>query len=87
MDNKSKKLEASFLQFLYGMAAQTQIQLGLVPHPLTGELNLDATQAKYSLDLLNILAEKTKGNLTDEEEVYLKDILQKLQISYNDIAG
>ena len=85
-NNDQRPLEANFLQFLYGMAAQTQIQLGLVPHPLTGEQRLDSVQAKYSLELLNIFSQKTKGNLEDDEEEYLTSVLKQLQVSYDDLV-
>lgn len=86
-NNQEAPIQANFIQFLYGMAAQTQIQLGLIDNPLSGKSEPNLVQAKYSIDLLGILEEKTRGNLTEEEDEYLKKILDQLRICYVDIES
>ena len=74
--------EASLLQFLSGMGAQTLMHLGQMASPMTGEVQLDLPNAKYSIDLLSILEEKTKGNLNEEENEYLTTMMTQLRLSY-----
>lgn len=47
--------------------------------------NLDL--AKYSIDLLELLEDKTKGNLEDEEERFLKEMLHQLRLKYLEVAN
>ncbi len=75
-------LEASFLSLIFTFYADAQIELGLVPNPLTKKVEKDLVRAKYLIDLLGILQEKTKGNLTTEEEKTLEDILFHLRMTY-----
>lgn len=69
---------ANFTQFITGLATQALMQLGDVENPLTGEKEIDLEQAKYTIDLLHILEEKTKGNLPDEESRILRGLLDDL---------
>lgn len=71
--------EATFLNYISGLGAQTLIQLGAIPNPATGERQAVPALAKYSVDLLAIIAEKTKGNLTEEENDYLTGMLADCQ--------
>lgn len=74
--------EASFLQFIGGFAFQTLVHLGRTPNPMTGQSGVDLPNAKYSIDILGIFQEKTKGNLTPEEERHLSDMLRDLRMEY-----
>ena len=74
--------EASFLQFIGGFAFQTLVHLGKTPNPITGELGVDLPNAKYSIDILGILQDKTSGNLTPEEDERLSNMLRDLRMEY-----
>lgn len=82
-----KKVEANFLQFLSGMSAQTLMHLGALENPLTRARTVDLPNAKYSIDLLDIIAEKTKGNLTEEEDKYLQSSLHDLKLRYTSVVS
>ncbi len=56
--------------------------LGEVPNPATGEPHADLEQARYLIDILGMLQEKTHGNLTAEESVLLEDLLYELRMKY-----
>ena len=47
------------------------MNLGSIPHPETGETTVDTFAAKQMTDILSILKDKTKGNLTEEESSLL----------------
>ncbi len=77
-----KPTEANFSQFLAGLAIQTMMHLGLMSNPLTNKTEIDLANAKYSIDLLGILQEKTRGNLSAEEEEYFQSLLADLRLRY-----
>lgn len=63
------------MNFLSGLASQALMQFGEIPNPHTGEREANPAFAKYTVEILRILSEKTAGNLTEEEDSYLKAIL------------
>jgi len=77
----------SFAQFLSGLATQALMSLGEVENPLTRRRELDLPQAQQTIDLLEILQEKTKGNLSPQEENFLTNVLHDLRLRYVRVAG
>lgn len=71
-----------FSTFVISLSSSALVHLGEVENPetKTKEVNLDL--AKHTIDLLGLLEEKTKGNLTVQEERLLKDILFDLRMKY-----
>lgn len=74
--------EARFDLFVSGLAMEALIALGDMPHPTTRRQAANLPHAKYLIDLLGIMEQKTKGNLTVEEEGLLKDALYQLRMRY-----
>ncbi len=70
--------EASFLNFLSGLGSQALMQFGEIPNPATGEREANPAFARYTVDLLRILKEKSEGNRTKEESSYLEGMLADL---------
>lgn len=59
---------------------QAMLQLGVLPNPATGEPNpVNLVRAQHELALLEILQEKTKGNLDEEEKQILDEIVVTLR--------
>jgi hypothetical protein len=56
--------------------------LGEVPHPATGIVQEELEQAKYLIDVLGVLQEKTQGNLNPEETALLDGLLYELRMKY-----
>ena len=82
-EKKEEELEkATFISIVMRMATGAYISLGLAEDPTTGKKNKDLEIAKYLIDSLRILKEKTKGNLGKEEEGYLNNIIQDLELKY-----
>lgn len=79
--------EASFLTILYTMATQAMIALGQIPNPLTREAKFDPRQAKWHIDSLQILRDKTRGNLSEVEETALMNTLAEVRMKYVELAG
>ena len=70
---------ASLVLFLVTIASQ---YLGLVKNPLTDKVERNFELAKYTIDSIDILREKTKGNLTKEEAELLESMLSNLKLIY-----
>ena len=79
--------QAQFDLFVSGLAMEALIALGDMPHPTTRRQASNLPQAKYLIDLLGILEEKTKGNLTVEEDKLFKDTLYQLRMRYLSKSG
>lgn len=74
--------EANFLTLIFSLYTHAQINLGVVPDPITQKMVKDLDQAKYNIDLLGMLKEKTQGNLTNEEEQALEQMLYDTRMTY-----
>lgn len=68
-------------------ATQALLNLGEMANPLTGQAMVDMVSAKFSIDTLQFLKEKTAGNLTADEEKYLDMVLKELKMLYVRHAG
>ena len=81
---EDEKMETMFIQFISGLYTSTMQQLGKLMNPLTGkvERNLDAAQA--TIDLVRMLKEKTKGNLSKRESDTINSALSNMQMNYVD---
>ncbi len=78
---------ARFDLFVSGLAMEALVSLGDMPHPTTHKPAVNVRQAKYLIDVLGLLEEKTKGNLSVDEERLLKDALYQLRMRYLSKAG
>jgi hypothetical protein len=58
------------------------VQLGLMEDPGSGERREDLTLAKRNIDLLDLLKDRTKGNLDEEERKFLEEVLSQLKMAY-----
>lgn len=73
---------ASFEMLVTTLATEAMIGLGQLPHPLTGQVHADPAQARYAIDMIEMLAEKTRGNLTPNEERGLRELLHQLRMAF-----
>ena len=79
--------EPNFNFFITTLAMQATIALGEAPNPMTKSTEQDLIQAKFLIDTLGVLQDKTKGNLTDEESKLLEELLYGLRMSYINKQG
>ncbi|HRP61667.1 MAG TPA: DUF1844 domain-containing protein [Phycisphaerales bacterium] len=78
--------EASFQALVSVLASQAIMGLGAYADPKSGRVMIDLEGSKFSIDLLAVLEEKTKGNLTAEEAEELKQLLVELRARFVQIA-
>ncbi|MHC4470679.1 MAG: DUF1844 domain-containing protein [Planctomycetota bacterium] len=74
--------KAEFSFFCYSLASQAMTLMGLAPNPVTGKTEKNLEQAKYTIDLLEMLKGKTEGNRTEEETKVLMSLLFDLRMRY-----
>ena len=74
--------EADFMGFISTLAMQALMAIGEIPHPQTGQPQPDLFQARYLIDVIQLLSEKTKGNLSAEETGELKTLLYELRVKF-----
>jgi hypothetical protein len=74
--------EVTFSAFIMSLNTSALYLLGELADPETGAMKQDLVLAKHTIDTLNVLKEKTKGNLNEEEENMLGKFLYDLQMRY-----
>ena len=83
---EARSLPPPDLAFLFGnLYLQAAMSLGLVPNPLTKKSDVDFAQAKHTIDLLQVLQQKTEGNRTPDETEELEAILHHLRLAYVEV--
>jgi len=79
--------EISFINLIFSLSTSVLIQLGEIQDPVTQQLAKNLPLGKQTIDLIGMLKEKTKGNLTSDEEKVLENILYDLRMRYVKAIG
>ena len=74
--------EITFSSFLFSLSTSAFVHLGAVPDPASGKADRNLSLAKQTIDLLGLLREKTRNNLTREEEDLFDHLLYDLRMRY-----
>ena len=82
----SKLPQADFKSLIGVLASQAIMGLGAMNDPKTGRVVIDLDGARFSIDLLGVLEEKTKGNLSDEQSKEITQILAELRSRFVEIT-
>jgi Domain of unknown function (DUF1844) len=80
------KPDKNFQLLIDLLARNAAALLGGIPDPATGQAYLDLEGAREMIDMLDVLREKTRGNLAPEEESLLSEVLGSLKLSYMEIS-
>jgi len=79
--------EIMFTQIVLMFHTAAMQQMGKIKNPLTDKIERDLAAAKNSIDILEMLREKTRGNLSQDEGRLLTQVLQELRLNYVDEAN
>jgi len=82
MPDERQKEKLSFQDFVYMMSGSAMVGLGLVPNPATSKQEIDLPSVQNTISLLEMIQEKTKGNLTQDEDMLLDNVLHELRMGY-----
>ena len=74
--------EVNFSSFLLSLSSSVLLHLGEIADPQSGEKRKDLALAKQSIDIIGILKDKTKGNLSEEEGKLLQNLLYDLRMRF-----
>ena len=74
--------EITFSSFIFSLSSSAFVSLGAIPDPNTGKVEKNLPLVKQTIDLLGLLREKTRNNLTQEEETLFDHLLYDLRMSY-----
>jgi hypothetical protein len=84
-DDNGKARDSFLFQHLVVMFQTLALQqMGKLTSPITGEMERDLHQAKITIDMLNMLQDRTRDNLEDEEKRLLDTVIMELQMNYID---
>jgi Domain of unknown function (DUF1844) len=78
----SGEMAQRFVEFVLMQAQNAAIMLGQIPHPHTGKAEINIEMARFLIDQLVMIQEKTKGNLTSDETRILNGTLSNLQLAF-----
>ncbi|MCF8104071.1 MAG: DUF1844 domain-containing protein [Desulfohalobiaceae bacterium] len=79
---KSPLPKVDFNTFVLSLSSSVMVYLGEVNDPGTGETDQDLDMARHTIDMLDMLEKKTKGNLDPDEERLLKNILFEMRMKF-----
>ena len=76
-----------FMQLVLQNKQMAMISMGKLKNPVTDQVEKNLEYAKLSIDILDMLLNKTKGNLSEYEEKFLTETLSQLKINYVEESG
>jgi len=74
--------EINFPSFILSLSSSALLHFGDIPDPISGTQERNLPMAKQTIDILGVLKEKTQGNLTNDEEQLIDNLLHDLRIKY-----
>lgn len=74
--------EITFPSFIFSLSSTAFVSLGAIPNPETGKAEKNLPLAKQTIDLLGLLREKTRNNLSVEEDNLFDHLLHDLRMAY-----
>lgn len=82
MTEKDQKNEALFMQLVFTFQTAAWQQMGKIKNPLTDKVERDINQARFSIDMLDMIRTKTQGNLSENEKMFLDKVISELQLNF-----
>ena len=86
LGDQAKEFEMTFERFLASLYMTAMLQLGLMRQQ-GGQPQVDIIGARQTIDTLNLIADKTKGNLTPTEQNFLQNSLYELRMAYVEVTN
>lgn len=83
MNDPNERPQVSFIAFVFSLASNAAVHFGDIPDPMTNERRpVDLDAAEQLIEILGMLEEKTRGNLTVEERQLLEQLLYELRMRF-----
>jgi len=87
MTDSELQIDQNFFQLVFSLQMAAMQNMGKIMSPISGKIDRNLDQARISIDMLAMIAEKTQGNLNKEEDRFLKTILHELRLNFTDEAA
>ena len=84
MDENKQKYSQLFLYLLSSFEMSALAQMGKIKNPATDKIERDLAQAQLSIEIIDMIKEKTKGNLSIDEEKFIENMSAQLKLNYVD---
>lgn len=84
MSETENKLDQLFLNLVLSLHSAAMQQMGKLKNPITDKVERNLGQAELSIDMLDMIKKKTEGNLSEEENKFLKQMLNELKMNFMD---
>ncbi|MGH9390450.1 MAG: DUF1844 domain-containing protein [Vicinamibacteria bacterium] len=81
-EKETPSVEINFTSFVLSLSSSALLHFGAIEDPFSKKIEKNLPLAKQTIDILGILQEKTKGNLSKEEEDLLENVLYSLRMKY-----
>ncbi len=87
-DSKSQNqnMEANFSTLILSIGSSAAMSLGIAPNPATGKIEKNLEVARFNIELLRMLRQKTANNLTGDEQKFLDSVTSDLQLKFVQIS-
>ncbi len=83
-EEKKEELNYQFVSLVFSLQQAAMAQMGKIANPITGKMERNLAQTKATIDMLEMLKEKSKGNLADTEQKIILNTLDNLYLNYAD---
>jgi hypothetical protein len=82
--NSNEQQQMLFLQLISSLHGAALMQMGKIKNPATDKLERNLEQAELTIEMLDMLKEKTKGNLSNDEEKFISSVVSEVKLNYVD---
>ncbi|MBI2429863.1 MAG: DUF1844 domain-containing protein [Ignavibacteriales bacterium] len=82
--NDKEKYQMLFIQLISSLHAGALQQMGKIKNPATDSIERNLEQAELTIDMIDMLHERTKGNLSPDEEKFITTVVNELKLNYVD---
>lgn len=82
--NEKELHNALFIQLVLQFQTSAMIGMGKLKNPITDKVEVNLEQAKISIDMLDMIKTKMKGNLSEEEDRFITTVIRDLKLNYVD---
>ena len=81
-EKETEPFQIDFSTFIMSLTSSAFYHLGDMPDPSTGKKEVNLPEVHQTIDMLIMLREKTKGNLKEDEEKLIEQLIYELQVKY-----
>jgi hypothetical protein len=82
--NNNEKQQMLFVQLISSLHGAALMQMGKMKNPATDKMERNLEQAELTIEMLDMLKEKTKGNLSNDEEKFVSTVISEVKLNYVD---